>query len=312
MYFLPKLHKDPLGVRPIVSATNGPTKNASAFLDRWLQPYMKQVKSHITNATELIHILQDLEIPKDAYLVTLDVESLYTNITHEEAIMTLLKIFKSHPLKVFLLDLLKYVLKNNVFKFNDHIFTQVCGIAMGTKLAPALATIYMGEIEEEFLSQYPNKPSLWVRYIDDIFMVWPHSLEDLHEFIRALNNRRKKIKLTAEISTHSCDFLDLTIYKSPTFYTTGKLSTKIFYKPTNTFSYPLGTSHMPASIHKGIAIGEMTRLIRNTTSPNLRRHYSGKLIRHFRRRKYPPQIIKSLISMKRLPRTQILRQSKKS
>ena len=143
-------------------------------------------------------------------------------------------------------------------------------------------------------------------------MVWPHSLEGLHKFIRALENRCKKIKLTAEISTHSCHFLDLTLYKSPTFYTTGKLSTKIFYKPTNTFSYPLGTSNMPASIHTGIAIGEMTRLIHNTTSPNLRQHYNGKLIRHFRHRKYSPQIIKSLISMKRLPRTQILRQSKKA
>ena len=110
MYFLPKLHKDPLKLRPIVSVTvtDGLTENASAFLDRWLQPHMKLVKSQITNATDLIHILQDLKIPKDSYLVSLDVESLYTNLSHEEAITTLLRKFKSHPLKVFLLNLLKY------------------------------------------------------------------------------------------------------------------------------------------------------------------------------------------------------------
>ena len=72
---------------------------------------MKLVKSHITNATDLVRILQDLEIPKGSYLVTLDIQSLYTNITHEEAIMTILRKFKSHPLKIFLLNLLKYVLK---------------------------------------------------------------------------------------------------------------------------------------------------------------------------------------------------------
>ena len=123
---------------------------------------------------------------------------------------------------------------------------------------------------------------------------------------------QRKIKFTAEISTHSCNFLDLTIYKSPTFYATGILSTKIFYKPTNLFTYPLGYSYMPDSIHKGIAIGEMTRLIRNTTSPNLRLHYSRKLIRHFKHRKYPSHIIKTLIAMKRLPRTEALKKSQKT
>ena len=101
-------------------------------------------------------------------------------------------------------------------------------------------------------------------------MVWPHTLEELHEFIGGLNKMQRKIKFTAEISTHLCNFLDLTIYKSPTFYATGILSTKIFYKPTNSFTYPLGYSYMPDSIHKAIAIGELTRLIRNTTSPSLR------------------------------------------
>ena len=129
-----------------MSATDGPTENASAFLYRLLQLYMKLVESYITNANDLVLILQNLKIPIGSYLVSLDIKSLYTNITHEEAIMTPLRKFKSHPSKVSLLDLLKYVLKTNVFKFNDLIFTQVCGIAMGTKLAPALATIYIGEL----------------------------------------------------------------------------------------------------------------------------------------------------------------------
>ena len=99
MYFLPKLHRDPLGVLPIVSATDGPTEKASAFLDRLLQPHMKQVKSYIASATDLIHILQDLKIPTHSYLVCLDIQSLYTNITHEEAIKTLLRTFESDPPK---------------------------------------------------------------------------------------------------------------------------------------------------------------------------------------------------------------------
>ena len=75
-------------------------------------------------------------------------------IRHDVYVMlyNFLRIFKSHPQKLFLLDLLKYVLKNNVFKFDNLIFTQTCGLAMGTKLAPALATIYIRHMKESFFN----------------------------------------------------------------------------------------------------------------------------------------------------------------
>ena len=111
IYFLPKIHKNPVKLRPIVSCTNGPTYTASAYLDRLLQPHMKKVRSYLKNSMDLVHILQTLRVPPHAYLVTLDIESLYTNITHDEAIVSFLKRFKHDPRKIFLLDLLKYVLK---------------------------------------------------------------------------------------------------------------------------------------------------------------------------------------------------------
>ena len=255
---------------------------------------MRKVKSYIKNSTDLINILEELEVPPDAYLITLDIESLYTNISHDEAITTFLKKFIQHPKKVFLLDLLKYVLKNNIFKFNNLTFTQLCGVAMGTKLAPALATIYIGDLEENFIKHRTRQPLLWVRYIDDVFTIWPHSKEDFEYFLADLNRAKDRIHFTANISTQSVDFLDLTIYKAPEFLTTQRLSTTIYYKPTNTFSFPLGSSYMPRHIHKGIAIGELTRIIRNTTSPTLYKHYKNRLLMHLRRRGYGKNITKAL------------------
>lgn len=272
---------------------------------------MRKVKSYLCNSTQLVRILQTLKVPPHAYLVTLDLESLYTNITHEEAISSLLRRFRHDPQKVFLLDLLKYVLKNNVFQFNDLVFTQLCGVAMGTKFAPALATIYIGDLEEAFIESRDKKPDLWVRYIDDVFLVWSHTREELNKFLRELNTRQKKIKFTAEVETQACNFLDLTIYKSPTFLSTGILSTKIYYKPTNTFSYHLGTSHVPRQIHKGIATGEMTRLLRNTKSPTLYRHYQNKLIKRFERRAYPKSICRKLYSLTHNRRLEVLYRTKK-
>ena len=69
---------------------------------------------------------------------------------------------------------------------------------MGTKLAPALATIYIGDLEEPFLAHREFKPDLWVRYIDYVFMVWPHPLVEFGKFLTDLNSYRERIKFTAE------------------------------------------------------------------------------------------------------------------
>ena len=130
------------------------------------------------------------------------------------------------------------MLKNNIFQFNNLTFTQICGIAMGTKLSPALATIYIGNLEEGFIKNRPGQLLLCVQYLEDV------------------NKTKDRIRFTANISTQSVDFLHLAIYKVPDFLTTHKLSTTIYYKPTGTLLFPLGSSYMSRHIHKGITIGD--------------------------------------------------------
>ena len=83
-YFLPKVHKDLVTLRPIVSCTGGPTTTASAYLDRLLQYHMKKVKSHLSNSTKLVHKLRTLRVLPHAYIVTLDIESLYTKMVRTQ------------------------------------------------------------------------------------------------------------------------------------------------------------------------------------------------------------------------------------
>ena len=98
MYFLPKVHKAPLKLRPIVSATHGATERASEYIDRQLQPHIVKVKSYIKNSMDLIETLRTLKIPRHSLLVTLHIENLYTNITHEQAILSFLRKSGNHPL----------------------------------------------------------------------------------------------------------------------------------------------------------------------------------------------------------------------
>ncbi len=56
----------------------------------------------------------------------------------------------------------------------------------------------MSKLEETILSATPLKPTYYKRFIDDIFILWPHSIADLHKFISSLNNYHPLIKFTSE------------------------------------------------------------------------------------------------------------------
>ena len=68
---------------------------------------------------------------------------------------------------------------------------------------------------------------------------------------------------------------------------------------------------MPTAIHKSIAIGEMTRLLRNTSSPTIFNAYKKKLLRRFESRKYPNKILKQIRKFSHSQRLQILYRTKR-
>ena len=80
MYFLTKLHKNPPGIRPIVSGCSGPTENISSFLDYIIKPLVPLTPSYIKDSSHVIALLETQRIPKNALVVTIEVVSLYTNI----------------------------------------------------------------------------------------------------------------------------------------------------------------------------------------------------------------------------------------
>ena len=54
------------------------------------------------------------------------------------------------------------------FSFNSHHYLQVKGMTMGTHMAPSYANLLMGYLEQDFLNSEFDKPSLSLRFIDDI------------------------------------------------------------------------------------------------------------------------------------------------
>ena len=144
--------------RPIVSGNGTLTEYLSEFVDECLQPLLKHVKSYIQDTTHFLQKLNDLdEIPSNTLLVTMDVSALYTNIPHDEGI---------HACTVFLArngsstnfisdvkDITKFILNHNYFTFDDQFYLQTHGTAMGTKMAPVYANLFMAYLEERFLDE---------------------------------------------------------------------------------------------------------------------------------------------------------------
>ncbi len=195
---------------------------------------MPDIKSYVKDSGHMINILESTTIPDNS---TIDVKSLYLNIPHKDEITAVLnRLYHKNinPDKVaippgIVSDLLNIVLTKNYFQFADAMYHQVQGTAMGTKMAPAYANIFMAKLEKTLLQNYPTKPTIWKRYIDDVFCIWTGDQDDLKKFIDYLNESHPTIKFTYKSSTTTVDFLDLTIYKDDRYRHTGVLDIKPFF-----------------------------------------------------------------------------------
>ena len=96
---------------------------------------------------------------------------------------------------------------------------------MRTKMAPQYANIFMSNLEENFLQNTHNKPLIYLRYIDDIFLLWTHGEEKLLQFYKDFNSEDPDVTLNH--STEEVNFLDTTVkLKNNT------LQTSLYKKPS--------------------------------------------------------------------------------
>ncbi|XP_066275237.1 uncharacterized protein [Branchiostoma lanceolatum] len=289
-YLLPKIHKEGNPGRPIISANDCATERISEFADHHLRPLVQRLPSYIKDTTDFLQKLNKLgKISPTAKLVTLDVSSLYTNIPTEEGIQASREALQKNPSDVpteAICDLLDRILNLNNFEFNGGHYIQVQGTAMGTRVAPSYANIFMGKFEEQHVYKRNLKPLVWWRYIDDVFAIWTHSEEDFKSFIKDLNTAHPTIKFTVETSTTSINFLDVTISVSE-----GAFTTDLYTKPTDKHQYLLRNSSHPTHCKRGIPFGQFLRVRRICSDEPKYRERAQQLKEHFQNRGYEDALL---------------------
>ncbi|XP_078584852.1 uncharacterized protein LOC144867010 [Branchiostoma floridae x Branchiostoma japonicum] len=307
-YLLPKIHKEGNPGRPILSANDCATERISAFADFHLRPLVTRLPSYIRDTTDFLRRLNKLgKVPPNATLVTLDVSSLYTNIPTDEGIQACREALQKSPADVpteAICQLLDNILNLNNFDFNEEHYIQIQGTAMGTRVAPSYANIFMGNFEERHVYKRTPRPWIWWRYIDDIFAVWTRSEEELKAFIQDLNEAHRTIKFTVETSKTSINFLDVTVIISE-----GEITTDLYTKPTDKHQYLLRNSSHPKHCKQGIPYGQFLRLRRICSSTPRFKEKAAEFRQHFQQRGYEEALLDDAITRaQERPREDTLRE----
>ena len=132
--------------------------------------------------------------------------------------------------------------------YNQTIYQQIFGCPMGSPLSPVLACMVMEVIEQNTIETFFKPPSIWVRYVDDVYsIVETNQIALFHDHLNTISS---SIKFTKELESEgTLSFLDVAAIRK----TDGTLSTDIYRKPTHTGRYLSFTSHHPLNQKLSIA-----------------------------------------------------------
>ena len=207
-----------MGLDLLLVVAAAPPSASHLFLTT-IKPLVPTIPSYIKDSPHLISLLENTPIPSNAILATIDVSSLYTNIPQDEGTEACLDAIDATEASHIPRD----VLRQRVFSFDGKMYEQIQGTAMGTKIAPSYANLFMDKFERAFLAQEPIQPLVWKRYIDDILCIWVGTRSELESFLDRLNKAHRTLKFTWSISDERVEFLDLNLFKGGRFNTTNYL-----------------------------------------------------------------------------------------
>lgn len=301
LYGLPKVHKEGIPLRPIVSTIGSPHYALAKELARILAPLAGLSDSYIRNSGHFVQRLSMITITDQDLLVSFDVKSLFTQVPIDEALTIVAdKIHDDDSLierttlsATSICQLVRECLRSTYFEYRQSYWEQTEGSPMGSPLSPIIANLYMEAFEQEAIRLAIDKPKIWFRYVDDTFVIWPHGLDKLEQFHNHLNRRNDSIKFTMETEKeHKLPFLDVMVIKDSLNNT---LTTSVYRKDTHTNRYLHYNSHHHPRIKTGI-ISCLKHRAKTICSDSLVQQELNHLKDVFITNGYPPRVIQNTMT----------------
>jgi len=286
IYFLPKIHKKDLPLRPIVSSIQSPTYNLSKHLSNILSNITNKKEYSIHNSIDFKNKIKNKIVSNGHAILSLDVSSLFTNIPTD----LVTKLIKKHWIDIkehTTINLNSFIkgtelcLNTTYFQFENNFFKQIFGCAMGTPLSATVANLVMEELEDECLRKLKHKPSFYYRFVDDIIITYPK--DELNEILTTFNSYHNKLKFTIEIEKdNTIPFLDTKIIKQRD----NTLKFDWYHKDTHSWRYInyYSNHHIKQKIN---TIKNLTHTMLNIADPEYRQKHINNLIIKFKENNYP-------------------------
>ncbi len=265
LHGLPKIHKTPLKMRPIVSNISAPTYKLAKWLVRKFSEFDPPEGKFVKNAMDFVKKIKDVKIEEDEVMVSFNIVSLYPNVPLPEAIQAIsdwLNTTNANDVqKDTLIDATRLCMYQNQFQFRNKFYKLRKGTSMGNPLSCFVSNTFMCHFENELGNALPR---VWWRFVDDVFAIIKKS--EVEKFLKILNNTKySSIKFTCEEeSDGKLPFLDLMLKRT----SSGSIDISVFRKPTATSRFITRESYCPTS-HKMAAFHSMvSRLCRLPLSIN--------------------------------------------
>jgi hypothetical protein len=119
---------------------------------------------------------------------------MYTNTPKLEIIDIINNIMENDPeitktTQEEIINILKSVMEQNYFQFNEQYYRQTEGLAVGATTSAILAEVYIQYMEHKQLYPILIKDQIigYFRYVDDILIIYNQNKTNLHETLTEFN-----------------------------------------------------------------------------------------------------------------------------
>ena len=211
-----KLHKPEISIRPLFNNRSAPSYKMAKKLNDILKQYLNLNNYYtVDKSTNLAHNLTKLTINDNYRLITLDIKDLYVNIPIGETIRiarTQLLIHNDQQTTNQICTLLKTILGQNHFTFQDHCYQPDKGVAMGSPLSGVIAEIFL-HLEDSHIKLLLDSKCIafYSRYVD-IIIIYDATCTDPETIVQHANITHSNLQLTPTLeSNNQISFLDLLI-----------------------------------------------------------------------------------------------------
>ena len=330
-YPLYKVHKEgPLKIR-LICATNVKHMlyHCAKFLHLQLYPTLELMCPFLVkNSKQAITTLDSLTFPPQMIIVASDVVRMYPTIIIEQAIDSLVaylalyefKTKKTINYKKLIIDITILVLNNNYLYFSTlptpelpqiicRFFHQIKGLPIGSSCTPTIANIFMCMIElkaiRSAIDTHIPPPLFYLRILDDIIAGYT-STEHSINYSALLQH--VSLEYTYESDLNSNIFMDIIIYKGRDYALTGKLSTCIFQKLTNKFTFMRPDSLIPEHIIRNFITSELKRIRLLCSNDEEYAHFTCVFYHRLRHRTYSIRFLNTIFDDFSISRSDLLQQ----